>query len=249
MASTRWICPHCEHACVITYEANIRSGVVFSNMNSVDGSIGVEAQFVACPNPACTKVTLYLNYGKGELATVKAMRWFEPPQKRQLLPPTYARPTPDYVPAPIRADYEEACAIADLSPKASAALSRRALQGIVRDFHGIVENTLNLELEALKGVVDPVTWKAIDAVRSVGNIGAHMEKDINVIVDVEPDEAIRLIRLIEMLIREWYVARYNRSEELNALVAIGKEKQEQRKGPIASFPEEAAASNAAGHSD
>jgi len=37
--------------------------------------------------------------------------------------------------------------------------------------------------------VDPLTWEAIDAVRKLGNIGAHMEKDINVIVDVDPEEA------------------------------------------------------------
>ncbi|MCP1830281.1 hypothetical protein ACVIHH_005106 [Bradyrhizobium sp. USDA 4518] len=30
---------------------------------------------------------------------------------------------------------------------------------------------------------------AIDAVRIVGNIGAHMEKDVNLIVDIEPGEA------------------------------------------------------------
>ena len=33
-------------------------------------------------------------------------------------------------------------------------------------------------------------WQAIDAVRSIGNIGAHMEKDINLIVDVDPEELI-----------------------------------------------------------
>jgi hypothetical protein len=30
---------------------------------------------------------------------------------------------------------------------------------------------------------------AIDHVRKIGNIGAHMEADINVIVEVEPKEA------------------------------------------------------------
>lgn len=53
-----------------------------------------------------------------------------------LIPPSGAKAFPDFVPAAIRADYEEACLIVDLSPKASATLSRRALQGMIRDFWG-----------------------------------------------------------------------------------------------------------------
>jgi hypothetical protein len=44
--------------------------------------------------------------------------------------------------------------------------------------------------------------EAIDIVRNIGNIGAHMEADINVIVDVDPDEAQTLIELIETLFLE-----------------------------------------------
>jgi hypothetical protein len=42
----------------------------------------------------------------------------------------------------------------------------------------------------------------------LGNIGAHMEADVNVIVDVEAGEAKLLIGLIETLVDEWYVARH-----------------------------------------
>jgi hypothetical protein len=44
-----------------------------------------------------------------------------------------------------------------------------------------------------------------------------MEKDINVIVDVDPDEAKLLIGLIETLIDEWYVARHDREQRLKKL--------------------------------
>ena len=50
----------------------------------------------------------------------------------------------------------------------------------------------------------------IDHVRQVGNIGAHMEKDINVIVDVDPNEAGLLIELAETLFDECYVQRHVR---------------------------------------
>ena len=45
----------------------------------------------------------------------------------------------------------------------------------------------------------PSRGRPSTAVRKVGNIGAHMEKDINVIVDVDPDEAQHLIGLITFL--------------------------------------------------
>jgi len=67
---------------------------------------------------------------------------------------------------------------------------------------------------------------AIDAVRSVGNIGAHMEKDINVIVDIDPGEAQSLIGLIEILLEEWYVARHTRLEKLEKLKKIAGQKKD-----------------------
>lgn len=233
----RWIFPHCEHAAFITAEQNKRYGFVRCDIPNAEGHLVTQTWFTVCPNPACKRTTATVGLSrskKGDYAYANA--YGEPLVSVRLLPPSYARPIPDYVPGPIRQDYTEACAIVDLSPKASATLARRALQGIIREFHGIVRATLHQEILALKGVVDPITWSDIDAVRGVGNIGAHMEKDINVIVDVEPDEAVRLIRLIEMLIRDWYVARFNREQELAAIIALGQEKQEQRRTPPTAPP-------------
>ena len=138
----------------------------------------------------------------------------------RLRPRSSAKPLPHYVPGPIVSDYNEACLIRDLSPKASATLSRRCLQGMIRDYWGISKRRLVEEVGALQGHVDPTTWQAIDAVRSIGNVGAHMDKDIDVIVDVEPEEAQLLIGLIELLIKEWYIARHDRNERMQALVAL-----------------------------
>lgn len=44
------------------------------------------------------------------------------------------------------------------------------------------------EINAIQEKIDPITWQAIDSVRSIGNIGVHMEKDIDFIIAVEPDE-------------------------------------------------------------
>lgn len=84
-------------------------------------------------------------------------------------------------------------------------------------------------MEAIKDKVDPLTWDAIDAVRKIGNIGAHMEKDINLIVDVEPHEAELLINLIENLLKDWYVNREERRTRLVAISGIADQKDNERK--------------------
>jgi hypothetical protein len=152
-----------------------------------------------------------------------------------LAPRSAAKPQPAYIPAPLREDYEEACLIATLSPKASATLTRRCLQGIIRDFAKISKNRLVDEIECLKtavadGTADrsitSETVEAIDHVHSLGNIGAHMEKDIGQIVPVDAGEAQAMIELIEMLFDEWYGARERRKAQLAKIERIRLAKDE-----------------------
>jgi hypothetical protein len=86
------------------------------------------------------------------------------------------------------------------------------------------------EINSIQSMVDPETWQAIHVVRQMGNIGAHMEKDVNTIIDVDPKEAQLLLGLLEHLIREWYVARYNKDESLKKIVAMAREKDAAKKG-------------------
>ncbi len=159
-----------------------------------------------------------IGLGGGSLTTGDLLkRW-------SLIPPSAALTFPDYVPKPVRDDYEEACLIRDLSPKASATLARRALQGMIRDYWGVSKARLIDEIEAIRDKVDPLTWAAIDGVRKIGNIGAHMEKDINVIIDVEPEEAGRLIQLVEILVKDWYVTKHDREERLKSVAQLALEK-------------------------
>lgn len=117
---------------------------------------------------------------------------------------------PEYIPQSIRNDYEEACAIYTKSPKAAATLARRCLQGMIRDFWGIKgKESLFKEIDAIKSHIPPMQWNAIDAVRKIGNIGAHMEKDVNLIIDVDAGESEKLLRLIELLMEKWYISRYD----------------------------------------
>jgi hypothetical protein len=101
---------------------------------------------------------------------------------------------------------------------------------MIGDFWGIQKGNLAKEIIALQEKVDPMTWGAIDAVRSIGNIGAHMEKDINLIVDVEPEEATLLIELIEQLFTEWYVHKHERALRMQKIVDTAAEKAAARTG-------------------
>lgn len=180
----------------------------------------LEVAFFRCPNYDCQKETVISLGINGYLNDV--------------LIPIFPRSRyvhfPDYVPAAIRQDYEEAHTIMQNSPKAAATLARRCLQGMIHDFWGIHEKNLNAEITQLKGKIPASQWKAIDAVRSIGNIGAHMEHDVSRIIDVDPDEANKLVRLIEHLIEKWYIDHHDAEVLYTELADISQEKADARKG-------------------
>jgi hypothetical protein len=89
---------------------------------------------------------------------------------------------------------------------------------MLRDYWKVKPGRLVDEINQVQEKVDPLAWAAIEAVRKIGNIGAHMEKDINVIVDVDPNEAELLIGLIERLLEDWYIARERRKTSMTALI-------------------------------
>ena len=242
-----WTCPYCDRDQVITNNRSRDLRTLYPRKSAISelGLIAQHSVAITCANPSCQKLTLsytlwqITTYDKEGVPVVgeKLHHW-------QLLPTSGARPQPDYIPEAIRNDYVEACKIRDLSAKASAAIARRCLQRIIRDFCGITKARLIDEIEELRRRVDqgngafgvqPDTVDAIDAVRSIGNIGAHMENDINLIVDIDTGEAQTLIGLIELLFREWYVARKVRHDRLQELATIAGVKEIARKGsaPIA----------------
>lgn len=212
-----WTCPFCDRDTTITDTYSTDHFEL--SERSAEGYRYFKTLLIVCPSPECMKFTLQLSMYEYEVVNHN-WKIGDELESWNLIPPSTAKVFPDYVPEPIRDDYVEACKIRDLSPKASATLSRRCLQGMIRDFWKISKARLIDEIDAIKDKVDADTWLAIDAVRKIGNIGAHMEKDINVIVDVDPEEAQMLIGLIELLIKDWYITRHQRQERLKAIVQV-----------------------------
>ncbi|CAM4308137.1 DUF4145 domain-containing protein [Erysipelothrix inopinata] len=143
----------------------------------------------------------------------------------RIRPRSAALQLPDFIPSTIKNDYEEACLIVDLSPKASATLSRRALQYMIRDFFDVKnKSSLHQEILAIKDKITDDEFNALMSLKSIGNIGAHPDKndDINKILDIDPEEAYILIRLIEHFIDSWYIKRFEQEKLLDDIVNLSK---------------------------
>ncbi len=231
MKTFNWHCPHCNHKVTITAAIHSSANHYLSIKNA-EGSIGIESVFIVCPNNDCRQPTLIVALRKVAMDALGNVKFAgEPIRSWRLIPQGDARPFPEFVPAAIREDYVEACLIRDLSPKASATLARRALQGILRDYYGVKVKGGKLvdEIDSLKETMDADLWEAIHGVRKVGNIGAHMEADINLIVEVDPDEAQLLIELVETMIEDTYVQRDARQRRVKSVKELAEAKTQARK--------------------
>ncbi|MGP4686818.1 DUF4145 domain-containing protein [Agrobacterium pusense] len=239
MAEFNWVCPFCSrHQTVSNEKLHARDYSIHVGSNA-DGEVGFRVIAIGCSNRECKRVSVEFTYGNtiedrnGNVIDVTEIKHVK------VTPESSAKIIPDYVPAAIVQDYYEACRIADLSPKASATLARRCLQGMIRDFCGIsksrlVDEILEIRLRVENGTgvkgVSEESLEAIDAIRKIGNIGAHMERDINNIVDVDPNEALVLIGLLESLFDEWYVARHKREERFAQVARIATIKEQKKNG-------------------
>ena len=215
-------CPFCSMVMPVTHDTLSVRDPSFVSANDTQRYGGesvshLELSFFQCPN--CNEYTIFAK-GKGScVSDVDIM----------IRPQSLARKFPEYIPLSIRNDYEEAYAIVNLSPKASATLSRRCLQGMIRDFFQISKSNLYEEIDAIKDKISTEQWDVLNGIRRIGNIGAHMEKDINLIIDIEPDEAQKLIKLIELLIQQWYIERHNQQQLYADIIGIDQAKQQERK--------------------
>lgn len=212
-----FVCPYCSVAVAIDGSTRDVRPTSFGHTNIDFERSHVEIEFHKCPN--CGQYTISAHGIGSAVRDVNV----------KIRPTSTARQYPDYVPLAILQDYEEACAIIDLSPKASATLARRCLQGMIRDFWGINENRLIDAILKLKDKVPVTQWEVMDKMRQLGNIGAHMENDINLIVDIDPDEAQKLLAVIEFFIEQWYIERHKKDELFNNVLSIAEDKQNQRK--------------------
>jgi len=191
-------CPHCLQ--------NFHESWQKHDIGDAEGSWGF--QYTTCP--ACRRFISYLRLYK----SFDARNGAPVPTANDLvimvLPKTAMRaPLPQEVPAKFAEDYKEACLVLADSPKASAALSRRCLQNLLRDHANVKHSDLNNEIQQVldSGKLPSHLADAIDAVRVGGNFAAHPIKSKNTgeVIDVEPGEAEWLLDTLEGLFDFYFV--------------------------------------------
>ena len=219
LSAGSYVCPFCGHAQAYCTNVNHMENGIYRNTTPIPPEYR-ESSFtiytLPCNNHQCKKISV--------VAINRASR-----KQIDLVPQVTMRHYPDYIPEQIRRDYEETNLILEASPKAAATLLRRCLQGMIHDFWGIREKNLNAEISELKDKVTPAQWRSLDGLRKIGNISAHMEKDVNLIIDIDPDEASKLLKLIELLFEKWCIARHDEEALFDDIAGIAEQKEEQRK--------------------
>ncbi len=152
-----------------------------------------------------------------------AQTFFEEIEGTELLYPKSKKPKefpPDSgIPAGFIKDYEEAYAVLQISPKASAALSRRLLQRLLRD-RGIKPSILDTEIkDAIRDHKYP--WYiggVINNVKFIGKFATHaLMTAAGDIIDVEPGEAEWSLNVLESLFDFYFIGPAKSKRMQNAL--------------------------------
>lgn len=118
-------------------------------------------------------------------------------------------PAPKAVPRQYSEDYSEACLVLGDSPKASAALSRRCLQHVLREAAKVKKTDLSKEIQEVldRNMLPSHLAQGVDAVRHIGNFAAHTTKSTTTgeIISVEPGEAEWNLDVLEGLFDFFFV--------------------------------------------
>lgn len=191
-------CPHCNTAVKIEFEE------YFTSDDPDRKDYGYEIVGEDCP--MCSKLIVIMRYGRietisrGEYSYETVM---DKDREEFLFPKGITRKVELEVPDAYKDNYTEASMVLQFSAKASAALSRRLLQNLLREEFDIEHRSLAQEIDAFIQRKDVPTYlaEAVDAVRNIGNFAAHPLKDTNTgeIVRVEPGEAEWLLEVLDSL--------------------------------------------------
>jgi hypothetical protein len=215
------ICPHCNIGVSMDFE----EGFTGVEEESVDS--GYEIAIDQCPE--CDKLIVILR--RGRVSSGGLGRTMEVIKSETLIYPAYdTYAVAPEVPQKYQTDFLEASQVLRISPKASAALSRRLLQRILREEFQIHAKDLFQEIDQFIARKDTPGYlaEAVDAIRNVGNFAAHPLKSSNTgeIVDVEPGEADWLLEVLDSLFDYTFVQPMRlekRRQALNAkLQSLGK---------------------------
>ncbi|SRR5713226_1496507 len=191
-------CPHClENFFPYFAELDVHAGMGLNQNVAYDPDGFRKIRATRCPSCERFVILLKVTNPAGYFA-----------HELQVWPRGIARtPLPKEVSEEFATDYREACLVLNDSPKASAALSRRCLQHLLREKAGVKKSDLMKEIDQVIPTLPSHLAEAIDGVRNVGNFAAHPLKSTNTgeIIDVEPGEAEWILEVLENLFDFYFV--------------------------------------------
>lgn len=222
------ICPYCNLGISMEFE----EGFVHPDKDFEKTGNGLLVEWDICPE--CDGTIIQMHQGKYK-KTEYGGTLSDTVSKFIIFPLNSTRQVESEVPDSYKGEFLEASAVLNISPKASAALSRRVLQSVLRNKFGISHRSLAAEIDEFISLPSIPSYlsKAVDAIRNVGNFAAHPLKDTNTgeIIDVEPGEAEWLLEVLEALFDFTFVQPVRleeRKKKLNdKLAAAGKPKMKE----------------------
>ena len=193
-------CPYCSKAIFFEKEDTFVYEYAKHERPSGSNITGFEVAVGFCPS--CDRLIVLFRQGIYEKQDY-GPQLAEIITEEIIYPKYSARNLPNEVPEPFKSDFQEAVAVLFYSPKASAAISRRLLQNLLREQFKIKHSSLAKEIDEflkLPGIPSYLT-QAVDAIRNIGNFAAHPLKDTSTgeIVDVEDGEAEWLLDVLDSL--------------------------------------------------
>ncbi|MDP3453057.1 MAG: DUF4145 domain-containing protein [Bacteroidales bacterium] len=160
-------CPHC------TVEINPDFEQFYLG-EDVEGHFSIA--FMTCPSPSCKKLILELRKGEPSFSISMHLTGVHNVIESSFVRPLRVNrpPVPKEVQELFAEDYNEACLVLPFSTKASAALSRRCLQNILREKAGVKKGDLSNEIQEVidSGKLPTHLSESIDAIRHIGNFAA-----------------------------------------------------------------------------
>jgi hypothetical protein len=219
-SNTNATCPHCHIVVQFPYTNSVMDIRSYNHTTEEMKITGV-----CCPN--CLRLVVTIESGTYTKESTNHYK-FEADSEHVVWPLQYVRSIPAEVPDDIARDYQEASATLNISPKASAALSRRCLQAVLRNAAKAMQHNLVDQIKHVRPSLPSYISDNVDAIRNIGNFAAHPIKDTasNQIVDVEPGEAEWNLDVLDMLFDFYYVqpaiARKRRDDLNTKLKAAGK---------------------------
>ena len=215
-------CPHC----LVTVHFQGRST---SLGEDVDGFWLIK--YPTCPN--CRRLVIYIRRSSRDIsphqpAPTSKTTPSSPSLEILAFPRSIQRdPPPVQVPEEFTKDYLEAALIINDSPKASAAISRRLLQHLLRE--KAQANQRNL-VDAIQHVIDEGSIpshisESLHTLREIGNFAAHPTKSTNTaeVIEVEPGEAEWCLDVIDALYDHYFVVPDKARQAKEAINAKRKE--------------------------